>query len=263
MIGLEELIHQAYCVIGRGEKLRPEQVNQAITALDIMFKSWSNKGHDLWKVSTQLLELSLPQVVEHNGKKYVCCSQHTSSEFSEPGAGVNSNLYWIEISDSELTEDWDAGVLYGDSANVSLTDEPFAIGNLTYIVGGRRHRVKLVSQRKFSNIEEKEIGTPKHAVFSGLKAGISSSVSLHPIPFESGAALEYSAVKMAGAYDATTAPENWISAIKYGLAVELGYLNGIPHDTHTSIVNKFQYEFRRARGSEQEVTDSCFVEPLF
>lgn len=268
-MSLDKIIKHAYSIIGRGEKLRNEQIDDAINALDIMFASWANKGADLWRTEKVNFEIPKPLIVENGGEQYICIRKHTASSFNEPGAGANSEIYWVSTSGHLTVEAWVAGVEYLAANDISLIENNiFSIGTARIIDAGEILEVSFIPRRKFEDLDPAETSegssTRYRAVFEPTRAGQAPRIILYPTPDKEGLVLEFHKIFYVDStmfYEGI--PANWLAAIQYGLAVELGYMNGIALDVLTSVVNKFKFEFQRARGSEREVISSCFVEPLF
>ena len=267
ILSLEELVKQSYAVIGRGQKLRPEQMNDALTALNIMFKSWSNKGHDLWRVSKYEMPLRLTGATAYEGKQYLCIRTHQAEEGLNPAESAG---YWLEVPEDapaiENVIDWSefSGYLnqmYFDVARENV----FTIGNIRVYEGAQKKKFRLYGRDKFDGKVQYEIGTPSYGKITPKDNTTGwARVDVNAFPVTNDVVVSLDLILHADhGIGVDLIPENWLSAIKYGLAVELGYSNSIDTTTLTSIVNKFQHEFRKARGSEREVESSCFVEPLF
>lgn len=266
---VDKIIRHAYSIIGRGEKLRNEQIDDAINALDIMFTSWANKGADLWRTSKVEIQINKPVIISHNDKQYICLRDHTSSEFNEPGVGASSQVYWLETEGHEETEAWYNSTQYPAANFVSLMDETiYSVGRARILDGTQIFDVEFVTRSKFDKYDPANVVTDNSgnykAVFVPGRPGYSPGIILHPTPDREGLVLDFYKIAYADSNVlAEGVPNNWLAAIQYGLAVELGYMNGIGLDVLTSIVNKFKYEFQRARGSEREVVSSCFIDPLY
>lgn len=267
IVSLEELVKQSYAVIGRGQKLRPEQMTDALTALTIMFKSWSNKGRDLWRVSKHEMPLRINMETTHEGKRYLCIRTHFSEDATNPSIDTG---HWLEIPadapEITTTNDWMSGLSYGNQMYFNVLQENvFTVGNVRVYEGAQKKKFRLYNHEKFDSRVQYEIGTPSYGkVIPKDRATGLVRVDINAFPANHDVTISLDLILHADfGTGIELMPENWLSAIKYGLAVELGYSNSIDPTTLTSIVNKFQYEFRKARGSEREVESSCFVEPLF
>jgi len=263
MINIESLISQAYKVIGRGEKLRPESINEAADCLELMFKSWANKGGDVWRINKKSIALPIPAVIENDSKNYLCIRSHTANPDSEPGIGSSYKSYWVEApEDLTATGTWALAASYIDGRVVDFDDATmFSIGCAKVIDNGEETHFEFISRKDANSLDRSLLGIPNKGVFIPNKE---PQLYLYPIVNKAGLVFEYHNITYS-AFDTflTESPDNWLNAIKYGLAVELGYMNGIPLDKLTGIVNKFQFEYRRAKGSEKEVITSCFVKSLF
>lgn len=264
MITLEELVKQAYQAIGRGQKLRPEQFNDALTALDIMFKSWSNKGDDLWRVSKYETPLRLVYGVEFEGKKYLPIRHHVADSDNSPSSSIG---FWLPLPEDftpSTVHIWTNGSTYENNmALIIALDNVFTIGNVRVFERGQRLKFRLVSRHTFDDKVIYEIGKP---TFGKVGRTFLSypTVTFNAMPISDDVMVSVDLITHANTVEGLTdVPSNWLAAIKYGLAVELGYANGIDPTSLTAIVNKFQYEYRRAKGSERETVSSCFVEPLY
>jgi len=265
---LDKIIKQAYSVIGRGEKLRPEHIDSAINLLEAMLDSWVNRGFDTWRMKTLRVSLPVQTVVAHDDVRYLCVRSHTSTADTEPGTGDNYKPYWVEIKgDVEILDvSWAVATAYEAQNTVAVVDPDLAhiSGYAKLLADNDVSVVKFLPQRKFAELSPSDTGTPSKVTAAPATANNSWVLTLNPTPVELVGELELRALCYRNDLESTIpAPRSWYLAIQYNLAVELGYANGIPQDVLTGIVNKAQFEFRKARGADTEVEDRCFVDSLY
>lgn len=249
-------------IIGRSDKLRPEQTDDAVNALSLLLQSWANQGVHLWRLENLDVSISAPYVISHTSKYYYCIKKHTAETVNNPNDGDLRNHYWLETETTLPVLAWADGSSYLPINSLPLTTiEAYTIIRVNALDANERTTVELVPRRIFDKLCNTDTGIPTTACHV---PGSPGELLLHPSPV-SDIVLELTLAKLYKEEHTIGTPEHWLMALKFALAVELGYLNGISMKKLSGIVNKAQFEFRKAKGSpaEMEDKDICFVDPLF
>jgi len=264
-ISVDQFIRQAYQVIGRSEKLRPDAIDDAVRSLDLMFDSWLNRGVDIWRAKESVLQIYTPTVVSNDSSYYYCIRTHVADDDSEPGTGDTWASFWLETDSSDDAIAWTSGSPYTaiNTLDLDIDDLFSVVGFGRYLLGSVETRVKFINRRAFQELDPVELGSPTKACFVPGTATESPRILLHPAPTVRSILYLTAVTFRADPTTGLSSPRNWMQAIKYGLAVELAYANNIPRDVLAGIVEKFTFEFRKARGADREVLDRCFVESAY
>ncbi len=265
-MSVNSLLTRALQLAGRGDKPTSDDMAQALVSLNVLLGTWRNRGVDLFNLHDQQYTMSLENYVLHNGTTYVCIRPHYSTTNDEPGAGANWRNFWASTTNITSTVAWAVDTSYTAPNRLFLsggTSYMSEIANPRILQAGTVNFLDIVGREEFFALDPAELGIPTK-IF--IQPGPQAEFHFWPTPDYSDLILLFTAV-LTG-QDQYTGTEvyiasNWLQALQYGLAAELGYYYNLTPDRIGVLNNKAEVEFRRALGSDKGVVESCHVDPCY
>ena len=254
---------------GRGDKPSVDDYNDALTTLDMIFKTWaSNHGVAFWDIVCNSQTLTAGSKVSHNSKVYQCILNHTADSTNEPGVGADWADYWEENSDISTTDLWVSGLTYTVVRSLTPTSTNCVdISNLHINYNGSFWQVELVSKDELFNHDTLTTGMPTKAYLSHSQIGgvvaIFNRIPNRDYEFKYYAMCRPETITAENLGVSTPIPDNWLKAAVYALAVELSYLYSIDLETIQLLTVKARAEFKKCLGTDRGGNDLCFVKSTF
>ena len=135
---------------------------------------------------------------------------------------------------------------------------------LRVLHAGQFSPVEKISMLDYVNLDRQEFNLPTHAHIQKTSNG--ASAQFFPINNEANATLHYYEIRrpyQLAHNQSTTIPDQWISALYYALAVELGFVYNIGIERLNMLGQKAQFEFNKAFRTNESEVDRCFVKPAY
>lgn len=269
MYSVEEVCTTAMTMAGRGDKPSNEDLNNAVKMLGSILSDWAlTRGVHLWNLVDQSINVPTADWVTNDGLTYKCYRDHVADADNEPGTGDLWEDFWLLAEDTDYSPTagaWTLGFNYKTNhtyALNSLTDEDILSVRVQH-AGGISY-VDKVSALDFSKLDVTSFGLPEKVWVE--KAVDGPVIHIWPMCDYEDATMIYYLVRKPGAPDksATMAiPTQWIPALYYALAVELGFFYNIGLDRLNILGQKAQYEFAKAARTNESEVDECFVTPCY
>lgn len=263
---VEDIVLTALTFSGRGDKPSPEDLNQAVRLMNLILKDWATtRGVQLWNLLEETTDLSRADTVLHNGVYYLCYSNHLAASANEPGVGADYQNYWVETPEVSDSYTWTTGTSY--ASNHRLTLDPFQLDDiitLRLLHEGQFSPIEKISMHEYKFLEPSAQGLPTHAYVEKTAAGI--YVNTWPKCNESDAHLLYYRINRPydiAAGESLMLADQWVTALQYALAVELGFLYNISIERLNVLGQKAQFEFNKAFRTNESEVDKCFVKPCY
>lgn len=262
-----EACTRAYKLIGCGDKVSPDEINEAINVGSLILKKWAAAyGISLWSLARDSESITVGDLVLNDSVTYQCIRAHTSSADSEPGTGDDWEVYWT-VSPETTTTPWGTAVDY--TVSNSIDKEDLNLFTFTHPKirnsEGSYSDFELVGPETFAEFDRTEVGIPAYGTVE--KTQFATTLQLYPTPSESGLVLEYDAWKKPGDVylqeELVPAPDHWYIAFYYALAVELSFLYHVDPETVALLAAKAKSEFKLCRGTAKTEKKKCFVKPAY
>jgi len=129
---------------------------------------------------------------------------------------------------------------------------------------GQFSAIERVSMMDFQELDRFEMGLPTKCFIQRISSAL--RVHLWPLCNVENATLhfyEVSKPSFVSGEQIVDIPDQWIKALYYALAVELGFIYNIKSDRIQLIGAKSASEFKKAFLTNESEEDSCFVKPLY
>lgn len=247
--------------LGRGRTASADEEANAVEAMNMMFKSWSTQGLKLWKQKDAYL------FVQKGTSSYAMGSWHVTESYSETTLGVAassgaSTITVASVSGIATTYyigvELDGGTIHWTTVNgapsglvVTLTDaltDDCALGNTVFCYQTKAPRpLRIIDARRYTSTNEIPVDVISRNEYNMLpnksQTGIVNQVYYHPtlstgnlhIWNTGDTATDILKMTMLFPIEDMDAsgndpdfPQEWLEAIKYGLASRLGPEYGIP-----------------------------------
>lgn len=264
----DEIITAALQKLGAiqaGDTPSAAQVTAAATALNLMVKSWQNKGVFLWTVEWVTKTLSASsKVVGTDGSTYTCIRSHTSASSNRPVTGANWSTCWRLRGSTGGA--WTTATSYASIGDFAVEGDTIGIEQ-AFLRSNNYSDTPLVivPYHRFSEISDKSAeGQPSHLVFDNR---LTPQIFLWPIPNDATDVLHVLRVRMLEDFDAAgnnaDFPVRWLRALVFGLAADLADDYKRPIDEHDRLFAKADRLFEEAKGGDKITSDSDFMTPAF
>jgi hypothetical protein len=266
MYAVEDILKMAAQLAGRGDKLPMEELNVALRILNSILTEWATvRDVHLWNIVEASQALPTPDTVLHNSIYYQCYNPHTSASENEPGVGALWENYWKLAPEVPTPLTWMASISYSPN-NLVLFDNLYVedIIGLRVLHAGQFSPVEKISMLDYVNLDHQEFGLPTHAHVQ--KSATGTSAQFFPVNNQQNATLYYYEIRRPYELDhnqTTSIPNQWISALYYALAVELGFVYNIGIERLNMLGQKAQFEFNKAFRTNESEVDRCFVKPAY
>lgn len=266
---VEEVCQAAMELAGRGDKPSNEDLNKAVKILGSILADWSvTRDVQLWNLVDSELDVPVCDWVTNDGVTYKCYRDHTADADNEPGKGDNWADYWVAASEdtySPTPAEWTSGFEYAANKTYALdpmTDEDILAVKVQH--AGQITYVDKISALEYQKLPIDSFGLPEMVwVEKALEGAV---VHLWPICDCEDAKLLYYLVRRPGEPDKAatlTMPDQWIPALYYALAVELGFLWSISYERINLLGQKAKFEFDKALRTNTSEVSSCIVKPCY
>ena len=268
MYAIEDILKMAAQLAGRGDKLSMEDLNTALRILNSILTEWATvRDVHLWNIVEATRPLPTPDTVLHNGIYYQCFNPHVSIAENEPGVGALAENYWQVAPAVASPLTWSANINYTHNNLVifdPLTTED--IIGLRVLHQGQLSPIEKISALDYVNrqLPNPIFDLPTHANIQKSHSGISAQ--FWPMNNQSNATLHYYEIRYpaeATLNQQATLPDQWITALYYALAVELGFVYNIGIERLNILGQKAQFEFNKAFRTNESEVDKCFVKPCY
>ena len=250
---------------GDGNAPTANQITDAATALNLMVKSWQNKGVFLWTVEWVTKTLSASsQVTGTDGSVYTCIRSHTSAASNKPVTGANWATCWRLRGSTGGA--WTTATSYSSVGDFAV--EADTIGIEQAFLRNNYYAdtpIQIISRPRFMEITDKSAeGQPSYLFYDGR---LSPQIFLWPIPNDTTDVLHVLRVRMLEDFDAAANnadfPVRWLRALVYGLAADLADDYKRPIDEFDRLFAKAEKLFDEAKGNDKMTSDSDFISPAF
>ena len=250
---------------GDGNDPTAQQITDASLALNLMVKSWQNKGVFLWTVEWVTKTFSASDVVlGTDGLNYTCIRSHTSAASNKPITGANWNTCWRLRGSGGAV--WSAATSYSSVGDFAVADDTIGIEQAFLRSSNYSDNpLEIVSPKRYYEISDKSSdGEPSCVMFDKR---LTPQIFLWPIPNDTTDVLHVLRVRMLEDFDASgnTAdfPVRWLRALVYGLAADLADDYKRPIDEFDRLFAKADKLFEEAKGGDKMTSDSDFISPAF
>jgi len=269
MYSVEEVCTTAMTMAGRGDKPSNEDLNNAVKMLGNILSDWATtRGVHLWDLTNTEINVPVCDFVTEAGQVYKCYQDHIAAADNKPGSGEKWGDYWVSASVGDYTPTpgaWNAGFQYGPNRTYNLNpnvDEDVLAVKVQH--AGEVYDVKKIPHLDFLRLPMDSFGLPEK--ISVIKSAEGSAIHIWPANDQESARLLYYLVCRPGApdkLDSMTLPAQWVPALYYALAVELGFFYNIGLDRLNILGQKARYEFAKASRTNESEVDECFVTPCY
>lgn len=268
MYAIEDILKMAAQLAGRGDKLSMEDLNTALRILNTILTDWATtRDVHLWNILEATAPLPTPDTVLHGSVYYQCFNPHNSAADNEPGVGTLWKNYWQIAPAVTNPLTWATGNSYSPN-NLVVFDPTFTedIIGLRVLYQGQFSPVEKISMLDYVNLQTSDpgFGLPTQAHVQKASAGV--SVQFWPMNNQTDATLHYYEIRrpyQLSHSQSTTIPDQWVSALYYALAVELGFVYNIGMERLNMLGQKAQFEFNKAFRTNESEADKCFVKPCY
>ncbi len=266
MYSVEEIITMAATLAGRGDKLSFDDLNQGLKILNSILTDWSvTRGVELFNIQEATAALDTADTVLHNSVYYQCYNAHISSSDNEPGVGSLWEDYWVITPETTTPLTWAADNSYLPNNELGLNPSQIDDAmSLRILHEGQFSPVEKIRMLDFNQLDRTEFGLPTKAYLN--KSALGTSIKFWPINNKANATLHYYSISRPAPYapnQTPDLPEQWVVALYYALAVELGFVYNISMERLNVLGQKAQYEFNKAFRSNESEVDRCFVKPCY
>ena len=250
---------------GDGNDPTANQITDAATALNLMVKSWQNKGVFLWTVEWVTKTLSASdEVTGTDSSVYTCIRSHTSAASNRPVTGANWSTCWrLRGSTGGV---WATATSYSSIGDFAVDADTIGIEQAFLRSNYYDDTpLEIISRETYQSLSDKSTtGDPSHLFFDNR---LTPQIFLWPIPTDTTDVLHVQRVRMLEDFDASgnTAdfPVRWLRALIYGLAADLADDYKRPIDEFDRLFAKADKLFEEAKGGDKAVSDSDFISPAF
>lgn len=266
MYAVEDILKMGAQLAGRGDKLPMDELNVALRILNTILTDWATtRDVQLFNILEATMPLPTPDTVLHNSIYYQCYNPHTSASDNEPGVGALWEDYWKLAPEVTTPLTWAASNSYSPN-NLVQFDALYVedIIGLRVLHAGQFSPVEKISMLDYVNLDRQEFNLPTHAHIQKTSNG--ASAQFFPINNQANATLHYYEIRrpyQLSHNQSTTIPDQWISALYYALAVELGFVYNIGMERLNMLGQKAQFEFNKAFRTNESEVDRCFVKPCY
>ena len=265
MYAIEDILKMAAQLAGRGDKLSMEDLNTALRILNTILKDWAaTQDVQLWNILEKTVDLPTPDTVLHNGVYYQCFNPHTSAADNEPGVGALWENYWQVTTAVTSPFTWAVANSYTHNNLILFTPtEVEDIIGLRVLHQGQFSPIEKIPMLDYVN-REQSFDLPTHAHVQRSATG--TSAQFWPVNNQENATLHYYQISRPYAFalnQSTDIPEQWIVALYYALAVELGFVYNIGTERLNVLGQKAKFEFNKAFRTNESEADACFVKPCY
>lgn len=266
MYAVEDILKMGAQLAGRGDKLPMEELNVALRILNTILTDWATtRDVQLFNILEASQALPTPDTVLHNTVYYQCFNPHTSASENEPGVGALWEDYWKVAPEVVTPLTWAINNSYSSNNlivfdTVSIED----IIGLRVLHAGQFSPVEKIPMLDYVSRDRQEFNLPTHVYIQKSVAG--TSAQFFPINNQANATLHYYEVRRPyplAHNQSTDIPDQWISALYYALAVELGFVYNIGMERLNMLGQKAQFEFNKAFRTNESEVDRCFVKPCY
>lgn len=266
MYTVEDICTTAMQLAGRGDKPSSDDMALAIRTLKIILEDWTaTRGVILWNLIESSLDILRGDVVQVGEDYYQCYLTHTSEADNEPGVGDNWQNYWVLCKPATAPLTWALTNVYENRR--ATTIQSTKIEDLLAVrlqCQGQISPVEKIRTMDFTDLPLADIGYPDRMLVQKTQAGL--VVHLHPLPDIEEAKLLYYVVQKPDEWEAgdiTTLAGQWVQALYYALAVELGFLWHIELNRMDLLGKKAEYEFNKAFRTNESEIDECYIKPAY
>lgn len=250
---------------GDGNDPTATQITDAATALNLMVKSWQNKGVFLWTVEWVTKTFSASdEVTGTDSSVYTCIRSHTSAASNKPVTGANWSTVWrLRGSTGGV---WTTATSYSSVGDFAVEGD--TIGIEQAFIRSNNYSdtpLEIVRREKFHEITDKaNTGEPSVLFFDNR---LTPQIFLWPIPNDTTDVLHVLRVRMLENFDAAANnadfPVRWLRALIYGLAADLADDYKRPIDEFDRLFAKAEKLFEEAKGADKTISDSDFISPAY
>lgn len=266
MLNVEEIILTALQLAGRGDRPSEADKAKALKHLQIILDDWAaTKGVLLWNVTESGSEVPRGDVVLVGETYYQCYSSHLSNSTNEPATGADWPNFWVECKPSDDATTWATATTYENRrAYADQTLQVEDILGVTVQHAGQFSNVEKIGSMEFAALPLNVTGVPEKLWVQKTIDGL--VFNLYPLPDVDDAKFFFYTIKRPPTWtlaDDTNMASQWVQALYYALAVELGFLYNIDFNRLNVIGQKAEFEFAKAFRTNESELDECFIKPLY
>jgi len=266
MYNVEDIIKTALTLAGRGDKPSNDMLNEALRALQLILGEWATvKDVTFWNIADTRLDLLQGDVVKVGDNYYQCYVNHTALAVNQPEVGAVWENFWVSCAEVTTPLTWALGNAYLSQRELTLTDFNLEdILCLKIFDKGQESSIEKISMIEFQKLPLIDIGTPTKCWAQKTLDGL--ILHFYPLIDNAETTLSYYSINRPNpisAASATNLPEQWIQALQYTLATELGFLYNISLDRLNILGQKAKFEMDKAMRTNNSEVDTCFVKPLY
>ncbi len=247
----------------KGDSPEQADVNDAVETLNVLVKSWQNKGVRLWTIDWKVKEFSAADTVIVSNVQYTCILGHTSvTADNKPASGSQWQLYWRNDGTSVGADTWANSTAYTTPMNFELASDVISVDKVFYRdSSGNDQPMSVVSFDNYLNITDKDsLGTMS---WVALERRLTPRLHIYQSVRDTDHILHYLAVTMLEDFDAASDnpdfPSRWIQPLIWGLADELAMEYGLGSGDQTIIATRAAQAFREAAGEDQNVIEEEYI----
>ena len=253
-------------VVGAGQTLSAELLNQGAFWLNLLVKSMQTEGVRLWteEWETQTLTAS-SEVTGTDGEVYECIRPHTSAAANKPVTGADYSTYWTKRGTTGGV--WATSTAYTAQGVFDLPARTVSISKAFYrSTQDNDIPIELTRLSAYLDITDKTLkGDP---TLLAINEDISTSrVFLYPIPDDTTDVIHYLRTRPLHDFDAagdtSDFPQRWIETIIYGLAERLSHVHDLPLDDRQILDRRYRASLKVAKRDDTESFESDFIEGAF
>lgn len=252
-------------VVQAGDSPTANQIASASTALNLMVKSWQNKGVFLWTVEWVTKTLSASsEVTGTDGSVYTCIRSHTSAASNRPVTGANWSTCWRLRGSTG--GGWLTTTSYSSIGDFAVESDTIGIEQAFLRTNDYSDTpLEIIRRERFQEITDKSAtGQPSFLFFDRR---LSPQIFLWPIPNDSTDVLHVQRVRALEDFDAAgnnaDFPVRWLRALVYGLAADLADDYKRPITEFDRLFAKAERLFDEAKSGDSPISDTDFISPAF
>jgi len=266
MFNIEDILTTAMTLAGRGDKPSSDDLALALRTLQLILGDWATtKDVTFWNIAETSTTLLQGDVVKVGDNYYQCYVNHTSLAINEPGVGAVESNFWTSCAEVTAPLTWALGNSYLNQKQLILTDfnlEDVLALKIQY--QGQFSPVEKIGAMEFQQLPMADIGTPTKCWAQKTLDGL--VLHFYPLPDNAETNLFYYSItrpQPIAAGNTTNLAEQWVTALYYSLAVELGFMYNIGMDRLNILGQKAKFELDKAMRTNNSEVDTCFVKPCY
>lgn len=251
-------------VVADGDNATADQLAVGAKTVNSIVKEWQNEGLLAWAVewATQTLSAS-DVVVGTDGNDYECIRNHTSAATNKPVTGADYTTFWKATGETGSGSVWAVSTAYTSICNYFLDSKIIGISEAFIRRNYIDTPVTILSRENyFQQTSKTTSGLPNRAYF---RLAQTPEIFLYPYPENATDVLHMSLVYKLQDFDSSSdnpdIMSNWLRALEFCLAADLGYNYGKTIDEIKALRAEGLQAKAKAAKNTQEPADFC-IQPV-